>query len=266
MKPARALLGRLGLRDPKPSAQRLLHEDAALKVTAIDRPAARTLVLCFTGVGHALGGIDTQRAEFVGTMASLGAASAFVFDKTRSWGNRVDFARVAELVAPLAPGARILGLGNSMGGFNAILMSNFVAMETCVAFAPQFSVMPGVVPGESRWRDYVAAIEDFRFPSLAGRFNARTRYVTMNGDGPAERAHWSRFPAPPNARHLVVRGLGHDAAAGLKAAGVLGPFLAAAFEGRDPARALAGRVAWTDHGSGTGQSGGETGNLRRNPE
>lgn len=255
MNPARALLGRLGLAAPRPSPERLLHEDAALKVTAIDRPEARALVLCFTGIGHALGGIDTQRAEFVGTMAALGAAAAFVFDKTRGWGNRVDFAKVAEIVAPIAPGARILGLGNSMGGFNAILMSNFAPMEICVAFAPQFSVMPGVVPGETRWRDHVDRIDHFRFPSLDGQFNARTRYVTVNGDDEAERAHWSRFPALPNARHLVVRGLGHEAAAGLKAAGVLGPFLAAAFEGRDPTSALGPRIAWTDHASGTGQSG-----------
>ncbi len=258
MNSARALLGRFRLgAPPTPSGERLLHEDSALKVTATDRPDARALVLCFTGIGHALGGIDIQRAEFVGTMATLGAASAFVFDKTRSWGNRVDFARVADLVAPLAPGARILGLGNSMGGFNAILMSNFTAMETCVAFAPQFSVMPGVVPGEIRWRDYVAAIDGFRFPSLEGQFNDRTRYVTVNGDDAAERAHWSRFPARPNARHLVVRGQGHEAAAALKSAGVLGHFLAAAFAGGDPARVLEGRVAWTDHGTGTGQPAGE---------
>ena len=40
MNPARALLGRLGLAARRPSSERLLHEDAALKVTAIDRPDA----------------------------------------------------------------------------------------------------------------------------------------------------------------------------------------------------------------------------------
>lgn len=62
MNPARALLGRLGLAARRPSSERLLHEDAALKVTAIDRPDARALVLCFTGIRHALCGIDMQRA------------------------------------------------------------------------------------------------------------------------------------------------------------------------------------------------------------
>ncbi len=241
------VLRRLGR--PKVQGLRCLFEDHHLKITSSARDRSHTIVLCFTGVGHALGGIDVQKPEFAHSIAAANATPVFIFDKTRSWGNRVDFGRIAATVAPLTEGP-VIGLGNSMGGFNAIVMSNHIDMAACVAFAPQFSLHPDIMPSETRWRGYGAGITDWRIPSLAGQFNTTTRYLTVNGDDPLERPHWSRFPIQPNAEHLVIRGVEHDGAAVMKQAGVLGAFLAAAFTGQDAAATLKGRLECLTH---TGQ-------------
>jgi hypothetical protein len=226
----------------------ILYEDALLKVSALDRPGSRLLLLCFAGVRHGIGGIDVQRPEFVGSAVAIEASAAFVFDKTTSWGNRVDFARIARLVSPLVRGGKVMGLGNSMGGFNVVLMSNFIAMDTCVAFAPQFSLSSRIVPTETRWRDHAAAAEPMRFHSLQGCFNARTRYVTVNGDSRREQAHWIHFPAQPNVEHVVIRNANHTVAAMMKEAGVLGPFLSSVFAGGPAGKVLDGRLDWFRYG------------------
>lgn len=221
-----------------------LYEDALLKVSVLDRPGSRLLLLCFAGVRHGIAGIDVQRPEFVGSAVATGASAAFVFDKTTSWGNRIDFARIAALVSPLVRGGKVIGLGNSMGGFNVVVMSNFIAMETCVAFAAQFSLSSRIVPTETRWRDHAAAAEPLRFHSLQGCFNGRTRYVTVNGDSLREQAHWRNFPARANAEHIVVRNTNHAVAATMKEAGALGPFLSSVFAGGPAGETLDGRLDW----------------------
>lgn len=57
-----------------------LIDNDHVRVGAAWRDSA-DVVVCFTGIGHAIGGIDVQGEEFFG--ASRGASTVFVIDKNR---------------------------------------------------------------------------------------------------------------------------------------------------------------------------------------
>lgn len=212
----------------------LLHEDGDVRLTVV-RAESDHLTLCFTGVGHAMGGVDVQGEEFL--RASSGATAVFVIDKHRSWGNRLDFPAIAQHIAPLAAGRTVNALGNSMGGFLAILMSRFMALRSVVAIVPQFSVSKAIVPEEDRWDRYVDKIKEWRHESLAGCFVPETDYYVLAGVSAIEARQLNLFPTAPNIHKIFFRGarFNHNVAQELKTAGLLYPVIADCFEGRPAA-------------------------------
>jgi hypothetical protein len=208
-----------------------LLDDPACAVFLDDRPGDGCLV-SFTGIGHGTGGLDVQRPEFL--KAGIEGPRLFVIDKTRSWGNHLDLARIAGAIAPHAEGRRVATLGNSMGGFLAVLCSGPLGAARCLAFSPQWSVDPACVPDETRWATYRAAIRAFRYSNLAGAFAPGCRYDLIFGDDPLERMHADCFPARLSnvALYRIIHG-NHEIAATLKAAGCLHDAVAASLTGRD---------------------------------
>lgn len=226
----------------------LLFEDANVRLT-VARTESEYLTLCFTGVGHAMGGVDVQGEEFL--RASSGATAIFVIDKHRSWGNRLDFPAIAERIAPLAAGRTVNALGNSMGGFLAILMSRFMAIHSVVAIVPQFSVSKAVVPGESRWDRYVDKILEWRYESLDGCFVPDTNYYVLAGYSAVEARQLDRFPSARNIHKIFFRAprFNHNVAQELKAAGLLYPVIADCFEGRQPTQILERHLSAEEFGA-----------------
>ncbi len=174
-----------------------------------------------TGVGHAMGGIDVQKKEFVNTAFRHGTIVT-VIDKTRSWGNRVDFQAIADATRDtLKNASMVMCVGNSMGAFNAVVLSHYVRANRCLAFATQYSVLPRIVPNENRWRKYVNAIERFEIESLESWFGRDTHFTMLSGNELLEQHHWSKIPNQPNIANIVVRNADHDIAAHLKYRGLL---------------------------------------------
>ena len=200
---------------PSTSPLRTLYEDTYLKLTYAEGADTGPFILACNGIGHAMGSINVQQEEFVGTSLSNGSAF-FVIDKTRSWGNAVDFHRVVDTATGLIGGGEVIALGNSMGAFNAILLSSLMPVAVCVGFAPQFSVNTEVLPDETRWRRFTREVEVWRYPSLDGYFTDTTRYFLFHGDADEERRHWSRFPQRGNVSQYVIHGAGHRPAQELR--------------------------------------------------
>lgn len=210
----------------------VVFENDVLRVTAMGDPEAPGVFLCFTGTLMAMGGIDAE--EFVGSTRLPGFSALFVSDLARSWYQAFEPGMLESAVAARIAGKRLVTLGNSMGGYGAIWASGFLPVETAIAFAPQFSMHPTVMPGEKRWRNFRSKIGKWRHRDLGSSFRDTTRYVTINGDAPADEQHWSRFPAGPNMEHLFVPGTGHYPAAKLKEAGVLAETIVTCVEGASP--------------------------------
>lgn len=218
---------RLGLRQRQSLPLDVLHADADLRITTAGDPAAPGLFVCFTGIRQAMGGIGAE--EFVGSTALPGFSALFVSDLKRSWYNGFEPERLASVLRARAEGKAVVTIGNSMGGFGAILATTMLPVETAIAFAPQFSVHPEIVPGEERWTEFTRQIEHFRHPSLREAFASGARIYTINGDDDA--AHWSQFPQAPGLEHVVIEDSGHDPALHVKKSGVLPRLLTTCIEG-----------------------------------
>lgn len=198
---------------------------------------ARTLVVCFAGVGtvrHAPPAI-----ELAGSATADGLYPAlFVTDESRSWLNAPGMAEriVAEIrqTATRLAATRIVGLGNSMGASMALHLSGMLDFDTVLALTPQYSANPAVMPEERRWSYFRKRIAQFRFDRIDALRPERTRYVIVHGDGQDELAHALRFPRLPGVAHFIVPGMDHRLSASLKARGVLRPLVRAAIEGRGP--------------------------------
>ncbi|NOX40367.1 MAG: hypothetical protein GXP05_07580 [Alphaproteobacteria bacterium] len=190
-----------------------------------------TVLLSFTGIGHAMGGLDVQTPEFFG--AGRGFDNViFISDLARSWGNALDFDEIVAALRPFVAGRKIFAIGNSMGGFLGVVMSNLLEIDTVVAFVPQFSVSARVLWSEHRWRNHRVHIKEFKIPSLADQFNAKTQYYLFSSNSWPDRKHWKRFPAQPNIENIVLKDGAHNLAAGLKKSGQLSGLIEACFTGQ----------------------------------
>jgi hypothetical protein len=189
-----------------------------------------SVLLSFTGIGHAMGGIDVQRPEFYGTGRAFDRV-IFITDKTRSWGNRLDFGQIAEVVSELAGSARLVTIGNSMGGFLAIIATRYMPVTTSVAFAPQYSVNPRFAPWEKRWGEYLNDLSPHTITHAADYITDRTTYFVFSGGEGVDRQHAMGFPVRPNLHHYLFPDVGHGVAGTLKGRGELSGLLHACFSG-----------------------------------
>ena len=145
-----------------------LFEDETTRISSIENLESNYVTLCFTGVGHALGGIDVQREEFL--KASNESTAIFVVDKLRSWGNKLDFRQLVRIVNLYSSKKKINAIGNSMGGFLAVIASKHINIDNVVAFVPQYSVNKKIIPNENRWDKYVNEIREWVYLSMDGHF------------------------------------------------------------------------------------------------
>lgn len=201
-----------------------------LRVTALGDPALPNIFICFTGVSQAMGGIGAE--EFVGSTRMPDFSALFVSDLNRSWFNAFPPELLTDAIAERVAGRRIVTVGNSMGGFGAIWMTRFLPVSTAIAFAPQFSVHPDIVPQETRWQEFRAQIREWRSPSLVEHFVPGTRYITLNGSD--DHMHWSRFVPGDNAEHILIDKSGHEPARALKRHNILSDVIASATHGESP--------------------------------
>lgn len=233
---------------------RVLFEDPQLRVSFVDRGSTEHVLVCFTDAGLEMGhvgeALDQERrrkTQFVKTARLLACSAIYVSDKTVSWGNHIDFDHIADIVRPVTECLNITLLGVSMGGFNAIVASNYLNASLCMAFCPQFSVDPVVMPREHRYEAFVSNIKNFKIPSLENQFNPNCNYYTFNGSRGEDQYHWERFPILHNARHYVFPEIDHRVARELRKREILVPLIGTCMRGEDPASILAGNVSYFIH-------------------
>ncbi|MFD1340840.1 alpha/beta fold hydrolase [Litorisediminicola beolgyonensis] len=202
-----------------------------------------TLVVAFTGVKFGLAGVPMT--EFYGSARGAeGHHILFVSDLLRSWYSRPGLCdRVCRAITAYAAEhgiTRLHAVGNSMGGYGALLLSDRLPFSSVLAFAPQVSMDPGVIR-ELRWIEF----RPFFGRELAQSVNpniarAECPVTIVVGDGDAEDARQTALLEPAENLTLfrIARGR-HNAVRGLKDEGILKPFMSAVFAGdRAEAEAL----------------------------
>ena len=209
-----------------------IFEDAFVKITSRQAQSdhkSDSILLSFTGIGHAMGGLNVQKPEFFGTGRSFDNI-VFVTDKTRSWGNQLNFDTIKDAIAPLIGARTVYSIGNSMGGFNAIVSTSYIATDMCIAFVPQYSVNPSLVPWERRWKVYTSRIQTFQFESVSGHMNDTTSYYIFSGGRGRDQMHAELFPVGDNIRHYSFPNIAHDVARTLKEMGALDAVVQSCFD------------------------------------
>lgn len=201
----------------------ILYEDELMKISSTRKYHhldGGAVLLSFTGIGLGMGGIDVQNPEFLGAGKSFDN-TVFITDKTRSWGNSLDFDLIYETIMPLCANCDNYAIGNSMGGFLAIVASHYLPIKTSISFVPQYSVNPLEVPWESRWLVYRNAIKNFSISNVSQYLVDTTRYYIFSGTSGPDQQHAELFPIKSNIYHYAFPELSHDLAVELKQRGLL---------------------------------------------
>jgi len=178
----------------------------------IDNGSSKTIV-SFTGVQHAFGVSDFKK-EFMGLLKQSDLNVMFVADRETSWYNTIDIDKIKSKLN----NQEVVTIGNSMGGYNAMQLVNDIDVAKAIAFSPQYSIHPDIVPDETRWRRKANKIKQWKYKHLM--FNYTTEYYIFSGDASEEMYHINMIPQQKNIHKFITKG-GHSIILELKKKGIL---------------------------------------------
>ena len=118
---------------------------------------------------------------------------------------------------------RVVFIGASMGGFAALAYAPLVPGAIVLAFSPQTSLAPAIVPFEKRYK-YAARKWDWETPTFRdaaeGIATLSEVYLVYDPFVPEDKAH-ARRVVGPQVRHLHMDHMGHRAIRTIKKTGTL---------------------------------------------
>lgn len=212
-----------------------VFEDGALMLRWLPG-RARRLVVVFTGAQEGFGGQPLD--EFAGSASDKGDNKVlFVTDRLASWYAAPGlWQRIVHLIKGLCRDEgveEVVTLGNSMGGYGAILLPRDVPVRRAIAFSPQLTVDPKL-SGDTRWPDIPARWGDTPAHNLAETIaGTRTQYyLTAGAACPEDVAHLNLAPDLKRVHRWILPRGRHNLAAALKSAGLLHDVIHAILRGR----------------------------------
>jgi pimeloyl-ACP methyl ester carboxylesterase len=185
-------------------------------------------VIAFAGISAGLGGFAIE--EFRKSLAGLSHDVFFVIEKTPKWYNGT-FAQICAVLRgelDTRRFSRVVTLGNSMGGFGAIAFARHLpGCVLAIAFCPQSSVHPFLVPFETRWAALRNVIAVWEVPDGVVQLLPDLAYVVFVGDADTQDLqHVERLTRDgSHVTCIAVHGAGHEVSAVLKSRGVIIPVL-----------------------------------------
>jgi pimeloyl-ACP methyl ester carboxylesterase len=192
-----------------------------------------SLVVAFTGIGGNMGGLPPD--EFLKAGSADGKNHViFISDPKQTYFSAPDLrASIGEFVRGFIAQHGIKAvktIGNSMGGYGAILFSREFPVQTAVAFVPAISLEPQMI-AEPDWNGFRDALGAERVQSLVEHLrNPATHFHLIFGDlDPEDRRQCAKAPAFPNVDVTVIAGKSHGLARWLKKTGLLSGLVQALF-------------------------------------
>jgi hypothetical protein len=194
------------------------------------RPA-RYLVVAFTGIRQLLGEIPF---EFYKSLGRLDCTAMYVMDTSVRWYQypRADISKAVQRLRRAMQqthAERVTFLGNSMGGFGALLFGALCEADAILSFSPQTVIDPVVMAelGDYRYEDLIREIPAFPYGDLLKIPPARGLTLVCVGENePLDLAHAERLRAVWKNKQMIVPNASHDAAAVLKENADLLPLIA----------------------------------------
>ena len=208
----------------------MLHDAHPLRIEAA-RGLTRSLMVSFTSVGNHR--LKWPPKEFVKMASQEGKNHVItVTDISRSWMNGTGVAaRIKTVISDyiLANGiTKVMAIGSSMGAYCALIFGQMIPLTRIIAFAPQYSVHPDILPEETRWNWFRKDIADWPHPALDTLPQAPAKIFMFHGDSEDEQRHWRRIGRADNLTHYIFKDQYHDCVARLKEASALHKLVRAA--------------------------------------
>jgi hypothetical protein len=214
----------------------------------LDAPST-TLLLAFGGIR---GGLGVPVFEFFGVSAELEAKRMFVRDLRQSWYHRGlsghtkgidDTARLLQEHLDRAGVERLVVVGNSAGGYAALLLGTMLGADVSLCFGPQTLVDPDAMAafGDRRWERELGGLKragelDARYSDLVTALPqlepAGTRHeVYFDASFGLDRTHAERIGELAGVQLHPLDGGAHGIAQMMRESGELKRVLTAALTG-----------------------------------
>jgi hypothetical protein len=206
------------------------------------RSGAPVLVVAFGGINHGVG-IGVPPFEFLRSLSSQGCDAIFLRDFAQAWyqfgvdGVAGDVAGLAQWLRTRRQGyRRAVALGNSMGGFAALLFGRLVAFDAVIAFNPQTTIATRDLTaiGDHRWqllldrmrtRPIVGGHDDVRSGEPGSGASESTSLVFFGARSRDDAAHAMRLAREPGCHLFAIRDSRHNAIKMLRDTGILARIL-----------------------------------------
>lgn len=196
----------------------------------------RRLIVVFTGVRAGFGGAPLD--EFAGSASRQGENNVlFVTDRRGTWYSAPGlWSRIVRLIRYLRKSEaieEIVTLGNSMGGYGALLLPQDLKVRRAIAFSPQLT-LDRALTDDARWPDIMKRYG--RMPARnVGETFATTRsqyYLTAGGGCREDVDHLGFAPESRRVHRWILPKGKHNLAGTLKDAGLLYDVVGAIIRGR----------------------------------
>jgi predicted esterase YcpF (UPF0227 family) len=183
---------------------------------------SRHAVIAFGGISLGLG---MPEFEFFKTLTSLGIDALFIRDPGQGWYQRQipglgDSAteiseNISAHVKILFPNQTIITIGNSMGGYAALMFGCLCGFEKILTFCPQTFISPDLRTkhGDHRWQDQIDSIEIQEFADVAELLNhskSLETHIYVGKDQPLDLIHAQRVAGVKNVAVHLIEGCGHN--------------------------------------------------------
>lgn len=194
-----------------------------------------TLVVCFSGIGKNTD--PTPVLNFASSATQGGRNSVlYIADPNRTWLNGEGLIEAicerALRKAKEVGATRIVTLGHSMGGFSALVTAGMLDAEVAIAFSPQLSIDPAVVPRENRWKEHRAKITDIKVSKAGNYMNDTCAYYVFFGTHQREIPQRRHLPQADNVKLFLIPGINHNSPQRIRKAGILGDVVGLAAQRR----------------------------------
>lgn len=195
--------------------------------------------VAFGGIAKGLG---TPVFEFMRTLSMAGVSSLFIKDPSQGWYQRpieglgeapVEMAKnLGELLRNNFPGKRVVAVGNSMGGFAAIVFGCLSGLDRVIAFSPQTFINPELrlKHRDTRWQTEISQIPQIHLGDLKPIVALKNVEIDIYaGEKTAlDVVHARHLDELQNVHIHILPECGHDASRWLREQGKLDKLILAA--------------------------------------
>lgn len=186
-----------------------LFDGEDIRVVIAPQDDRRLLVVSFTGRDHKPPAPTGAGAGFLSKNA---IDAVHVISKKNHWWNTVEWPEALGAISAYAVERRteeLVTYGSSMGGHGALVASRLLGAARVVAYAPQFSVDPQIVPWETRWASDTSRIA-FVGPTFAQAAAAQAIYIFSDPFFAPDQHHVDAILHHVQVQHMRVTFSEHD--------------------------------------------------------